>query len=151
VALDAPVRRYLRDFRIADPRGAEITVRELLNQTSGLTDSTLPEKSLPQPDSLAGAVVRARDATLAVDPGTKHNYTNTNYHLAARLVEVVTGEPFADHLRRHVFEPAGMRSTTTIGLTPRDLPGDVRDGYIYAYGMSVPASEPTRFVAGSDG
>lgn len=151
VDLDEPVRRYLPDFRLADPRGAKITVRELLSQTSGLNDNTLPEKSLPQPDSLAGAVVRAREATLATDPGTKHYYTNTNYHLAARLVEVVSGEPFANYLRRNVFEPAGMRSTTTIGLTPRDLPDDVRKGYLYAYGMSIPATEPTRFVAGSDG
>ena len=95
VALDAPVRQYLPDFRIADPRGARITVRQLLNQTSGISDGTLPEKSLPQPDSLAAAVVRARAATLAAEPGTKHVYTNTNYHLAARLVEVVAGEPFA--------------------------------------------------------
>ncbi|WP_433260337.1 serine hydrolase domain-containing protein [Actinosynnema sp. CS-041913] len=151
VALDEPVRRYLPDFRVADPRGAAITVRQLLNQTSGLSDRTLREKSLPQPDSPAGAVVRAGQATLATDPGTKHHYTNTNYHLAARLVEVVSGEPFADHLRRHVFEPAGMRSTTTIGLTPRDLPHEVREGHVFAYGASVPATEPTRFVAGSDG
>ena len=151
VALDAPVRDYLPGFLIADPRGARITVRELLNQTSGITDGTLAEKSLPQPDSPAGAVTRARDATLAAEPGTEHRYTNTNYHLAARLVEVVAGEPFADYLRRHVFEPIGMRATTTIGRTPRDLPGAVREGHVYAYGASVPAAEPERFVNGSDG
>jgi CubicO group peptidase (beta-lactamase class C family) len=151
VALDAPVRDYLPDFRIADPRGAQITVRQLLNQTSGITDRTLPEKSLPQPDSLAAAVVRARAATLAAEPGTKHFYTNTNYHLAARLVEVVAGEPFAQYLRRHVLDPAGMRASATIDLTPRDLPRDVREGHIYAYGASIPAAEPKRFVNGSDG
>jgi CubicO group peptidase (beta-lactamase class C family) len=123
----------------------------LVNQTSGITDRTLREKSLPQPDSLADAVVRARGATLAAEPGTKHYYTNTNYHLAARLVEVVAAEPFADYLRRHVFEPAGMRATTTIDLTPRDLPHYVEKGHIYAYGASIPATEPERFVAGSDG
>ncbi|GAA4561847.1 serine hydrolase domain-containing protein [Planotetraspora kaengkrachanensis] len=151
VTLDAPVRDYLPDFRIADPRGARITVRELLNQTSGITDGTFPEKSLPQPASPAAAVTRARDATLAAEPGTKHYYTNTNYHLAARLVEVVTGEPFADYMRRDVFEPIGMRATTTINQTPRDLPDNLRKGYIYAYGMSIPATEPIRFVNGSDG
>lgn len=151
VNLDDPVQRYVPDFRVADPRGAKITVRELLSQTSGLTDNTFPEKSLPQPDTLAGAVVRAHEATLATDPGTEHNYTNTNYHLAARLVAVVSGESFANYLRHNVFEPAGMRSTTTVGRTPRDLPATVRRGYIYAYGTSIPAREPTRFVTGSDG
>nr|WP_246496983.1 serine hydrolase domain-containing protein [Sphaerisporangium rubeum] len=151
VTLDAPVRDYLPDFRIADPRGTRITVRELLNQTSGITDGTFREKSLPQPVSPAAAVARARDATLAAEPGTRHHYTNTNYHLAARLVEVVTGEPFADYMRRHVFEPIGMRATTTINQTPRDLPNTMRKGYVYAYGMSIPAEEPARFVNGSDG
>ncbi|MFB9882640.1 serine hydrolase domain-containing protein [Planobispora siamensis] len=151
VTLDAPVRDYLPDFRVADPRGARITVRELLNQTSGISDGTLAEKSLPQPDSLAGAVTRARDSALAADPGTKHSYTNTNYHLAARLVEVVSGEPFTDYLRRHVFGPLGMRATATIDKTPRDLPREVRRGHLYAYGASIPATEPERFVNGSDG
>lgn len=149
--LDAPVGDYIPDFRIADTRGARITVRQLLNQTSGITDRTLPEKSLPQPESLAAAVVRARDASLATEPGTAHAYTNTNYHLAARLVEVVAGEPFADYLRRHIFEPLDMRASTAITLTPRDLPSGVRKGYVYAYGASISAAEPKRLVSGSDG
>lgn len=151
VALDEPVGDYLRDFRLADPRGARITVRQLLNQTSGITDRTLAEKSLPQPETLAAAVIRARGASLATDPGTKFAYTNTNYHLAARLVEVVAGEPFADYLRRRIFEPLGMASSTTINQAPRDVPQDVRKGHIYAYGLSMPATEPKRFVNGSDG
>lgn len=151
VELDRPLRQYVPDFRIADDRGATITVRQLLNQTSGITDGTLPEKSLDQPDTLAGAVERARQATLATEPGTEYSYSNTNYHLAARLVEVVADEPFADYLRRHVFEPAGMLATTTIDLAPRDVPDTVAKGHAYAYGASVPVEEPERFVAGSDG
>lgn len=151
VSLDGPVRDYLPGFRIADPRGSAITVRQLLDQTSGITDSTLREKSLDQPDSLAGAVTRAQEATLATQPGSEHSYSNTNFHLAARLVETVSGEPFAHYLRDHVFLPAGMRSTTSITTTPQDLPDDVADGYTYAYGFPLPAEEPDRFVAGSDG
>ncbi|TDC57903.1 class A beta-lactamase-related serine hydrolase [Micromonospora sp. KC207] len=151
VALDDPVVDHLPDLRLADPRGARITVRQLLNQTSGITDRTLPEKRLSQPESLAAAVERARNATLATEPGTAYAYTNTNYHLAARLVEVVAGEPFVDYLRRHVFDPLGMRASTTIDLTPRDLPPDVSKGHSFAYGLVVSAAEPTRFVNGSDG
>lgn len=151
MVLDAPVSRYLPDFQIDDSRGVQITVRELLNQTSGITDRTLREKSLPQPDSLTAAQQRARAATLATDPGTKYAYTNTNYHLAARLVEAGSGQPFADYLRDRVFKPLGMRSTVSIDQTPRDLPEQVREGYMYAYGATIPAAEPKRFVAGSDG
>ncbi|MBL7255869.1 serine hydrolase domain-containing protein [Paractinoplanes lichenicola] len=147
VTLDAPVRDYLPGFRIDDSRGDQITVRQLLNQTSGITDRTLREKSLPQPDSLAAAVERARDATPAGAPGTRHAYTNTNYHLAARVVEVVSGEPFGGYLQRHVFGPAGMPDTIAIARTPHDLPR----GHTYAYGASIAAAEPDRFVDGSDG
>ncbi|TYC20187.1 beta-lactamase family protein [Micromonospora sp. MP36] len=151
IALDAPAQQYLPYLQLADPRGAQITVRELLNHTSGITDRTLAEKSLPQPDSLADAVHRARSATLATDPGTKYAYTNTNYHLAGRLVEVVSGQPFAAYLHDHVFAPLGMTDSTSIDQTPRDLPSQVRAGYLYAYGATVPVTEPKRFVAGSDG
>jgi CubicO group peptidase (beta-lactamase class C family) len=151
VDLDAPVRTYLPGFRTADSRESAITVRELLSQTSGITDGTLREKSLPQPRSLAGAEVRARDATLAADPGAEYHYTNTNYHLAARLVEAVAGQPFADYLTAHVLEPLGMRSSSSISRTPDDLPASVEKGHIYLYGKSIAAKEPTRFVSGSDG
>ncbi|MDR7310918.1 CubicO group peptidase (beta-lactamase class C family) [Nocardioides luteus] len=151
VDLDAPVYDYLPDFRLEDRRGAEITVRHLLSQTSGITDLTLREKSLPQPSTLAEAERRARQAGLATDPGAKYAYTNTNFHLAARIVERVSGMPFGDYLERAIFEPAGMKRTTTIDVTPEDLPADVADGHLYAYGLTPPAAEPHRFVDGSDG
>lgn len=149
--LDAPVYDYLDDFRIEDARGARITVRQLLNQTSGITDMTLREKSLPQPATLAEAAKRASDADLAADPGEKYAYSNTNFHLAARVVEMAAQKPFGDYLEREIFTPAGMTSTTTIDVTPDDLPSDVADGHLYAYGMTPPATEPHRFVGGSDG
>lgn len=151
VALDEPVRSYLPDFQVDDPRSSKITVRELLSQTSGISDETLREKSLPQPHSLEAAEQRARDATLAEAPGTRRHYTNTNYHLAARLVEVVSQQPFTDYLREKVLDPLAMNDSTSIDTTPDDLPEGVRDGHTYLYGMSVAATEPERFVSGSDG
>jgi hypothetical protein len=84
-------------------------------------------------------------------PDGQFRYTNTNYHLAARLVELASGETFNSYLRKHVFEPLDMRETVAIDVTPRDLPSDYRRGHGYAYGFSVPLTEPDRFVAGSDG
>lgn len=130
---------------------SRVTPRQLLAHTSGISDRTLPEKSLPQPDSPAGAVERAREVLRSAVPDGQYRYTNTNYHLAARLVELASGEEFNSYLRTHVFEPLGMRDTVAIGLTPRDLPPDYRRGFGYAYGFSVPLNEPVRFVGGSDG
>lgn len=151
VRLDSPVREHLPEFRIADPRGDRITVRHLLNHTSGISDRSHPEKSLRQPDSPAGAVERVRTATLTAQPGTEHHYTNTNYHIAARLVEVVAGQPFGEHLRQQVLEPLGMGASATVDAAPRDLLDNLRRGHIYAYGASVAVSEPRRFLNGSDG
>ncbi|MEI7056983.1 serine hydrolase domain-containing protein [Nocardioides sp. CCNWLW239] len=151
VDLDAPAYDYLPGFRIEDRRGADITVRHLLTQTSGITDLTLREKSLPQPATLAEAERRASRAELAADPGEKYAYTNTNFHLAARIVEKVSGVPFGDYLEREIFRPAGMNRTTTIDVTPEDLPADVADGHVYAYGLTPSVPEPHRFVNGSDG
>ncbi|MCA2223592.1 serine hydrolase domain-containing protein [Nonomuraea aurantiaca] len=149
VELDQPVRGYLPEFRMTDPRAADITVRQLLNQTSGMADSTFHEKSLPQPDSLQGSVMRLRDARLASKPGTAFSYHNTNYQVAARLVEVVSGEPFPGYLKTHVFTPLGMRHSSTID-TDRDLPGSAR-GHLYLLGQAIAVPEPHGFGNGSGG
>lgn len=145
------MQSYLPDFEVDDPRTSKITVRELLNQTSGISYETLREKSLPQPHGLQAAEQRARDSTLAEEPGTRHHYTNTNYHLAARLVEVVSQQPFADYLHERVLDPLDMDDSTSIDMTTDDLPQGVSKGHTYLYGISVAATEPERFVNGSDG
>jgi CubicO group peptidase (beta-lactamase class C family) len=147
VKLDLPVASYLPEFRMADPRAARITVRELLNQTSGMADSTFAAMRQPRPDSLRAAVAELRSARLATDPGTVWHYHNPNYQVAARLVEVVSGEPYADYLRRHIFGPLGMRSTfaaqTSHGFTA------VAAGHIDAWGHAYAIAEPQWFNGGS--
>ncbi|MGJ6965189.1 serine hydrolase domain-containing protein [Streptosporangium sp. G11] len=149
VRLDEPVRVRLPEFVMADPRAARITVRQLLNQTSGMADQAFPERSLPQPRSLREAVARLRGARLAADPGTRWSYHNTNAQVAARLVEVAGGMPFAAYLRAHVFGPLGMRNSTTID-TERDLPASAR-GHLHLFGATLALPEPPGFGNGSGG
>ncbi|MDA0564250.1 beta-lactamase family protein [Streptomonospora sp. S1-112] len=150
VDLDQPVRRYLPEFRIADPRGADITVRQLLDQTSGMSDRTFPEATSPQPDTLREAVARLRAVELEADPGTDWNYHNPNYHVAARLVEVVSGLEFDAYMEREVFAPAGMDDTVAAPSTGAPVPG-LAEGFIRAYGTSVAVPEPDQFAVGSGG
>ncbi|WP_370970994.1 serine hydrolase domain-containing protein [Amycolatopsis sp. cg9] len=146
VGLDEPVTRYLPDFRLADPRGTRITVRMLLDQTSGMADSAFPDLKLAQPHTLAEAVTRLRDAPLAGEPGAEFHYHNPNYEVAARIVEVVAGQPFAEYLRTGVFGPLGMTASTTV-----DAPPAGTTGYVRAFGIEVPVSEPDWFTGGSHG
>jgi CubicO group peptidase (beta-lactamase class C family) len=146
IKLDEPVRRYLPDFRLADDRGARITVRMLLDQTSGMADSAFPDLELPQPHTLAEAVARLKDAPVASEPGTEFHYHNPNYEVAARIVEVVAGQPFAEYLKTRLFAPLGMTSSTTV-----DAPPAGSAGYVRAFGFEVPVSEPDWFTGGSHG
>ncbi|TWP49096.1 beta-lactamase family protein [Lentzea tibetensis] len=148
VNLDGPVRASLPEFEMADPRAASITVRQLLNQTSGLSDRTFAAFSGPQPRTLQERVAQLRTAGLAADPGAEFEYHNPNYQVAARLVEVVSGRPFDSYLRDNVFGPLGMPDSRTVD-TAADLPGTV--GHITIAGLPVAVPEPPAFGNGSGG
>ena len=148
--LDDPVREHLPEFTMADPRAERITVRQLLDQTSGMSDAEFASYSRGRETlTLRESVADLRGARLAAEPGTRWEYHNPNYQVAARLVEVVGGRPFADHLGEEVFAPLGMDATTTID-TDLDLPADAR-GHVVVLGLALPADEPPGFGNGSGG
>jgi CubicO group peptidase (beta-lactamase class C family) len=147
LSLDDPVVAHLPEFRLADPRGAEITVRQLLDQTSGLADREVPDLSRPQPRTLAEATTSLSSAHLVATPGTRFNYHNPNYQVAARLVEVVSGQPFDTYLREHVFRPAGMAASLTT-YTDDEPVSDLANGHVIAYGQPIPVAAPATFGAG---
>ena len=148
LSLDDPVVAHLPEFRLADPRGAHLTVRQLLDQTSGLADREVPELSRPQPRTLAEATTSLSTAHLVAAPGTRFNYHNPNYQVAARLVEVLSGQPFDAYLREHVFRPAGMTASLTTYTDNEPVPG-LTDGHVIAYGHPIPARAPATFEAGA--
>ncbi|MFC3520978.1 serine hydrolase domain-containing protein [Streptomonospora nanhaiensis] len=149
VDLDRPVAAYLPEFRMADPRASRITVRQLLDQTSGMSDTTFPAFTREQPDTLREAVAGMRTGRLAADPGARHEYHNPNFQVAARLVEVVADRPFAEQLTAQIFDPLGMDRSTTAD-TERDLPPDAR-GHLRILGRPVALPEPPAFGNGSGG
>jgi CubicO group peptidase (beta-lactamase class C family) len=150
LSLDDPVYAHLPEFRIADPRGADITIRQLLNQTSGLADRNVPDLSRPQPTNLARATISLHSARLVADPGTEFNYHNPNYQVAGRLVEVVSGETFNDYLRDHIFRPAGMDESLNTSSDNTPVSG-LADGNVLAYGQPVAMQAPGDFADGAGG
>ncbi|MBC7631299.1 serine hydrolase [Aeromicrobium sp.] len=150
VDLDRPVASYLREFCTADDRSDRITVRQVLNQSSGLTDRTLGfNQYAARPTNAEEAVALLRDSRLAYDPETSWDYSNPNYWLAARLVEVVSGEAFSDYLARHIFTPLGMRRTSHY-----DVPGQapaVAESHSYVFGHPLHLDDPDSFAGGAGG
>ncbi|BBG01773.1 MULTISPECIES: serine hydrolase domain-containing protein [Pseudonocardia] len=150
IDLDQPVAAALPGFTVADPRAGDITVRHLLAHTSGLSNQDVDEFALPPAASAAALVERLAQVPLAADPGTEHQYLNANYVVAARLVEVVTGAPFGEHLREAVLAPLGMTSTVATDRCDAEVPGLAR-GHIGALGVQVAVPEIPSFCAGDGG
>lgn len=114
VELDAPVSRYLPGLL---PNGGAITVRQLLQHTSGLPDHTfeLPDDAGFRsftPDELIALIA---DKPLEFEPGTASSYSNTNYVVAGVLVERITGRSYADVITHRVLRPLGLRDTSLPG------------------------------------
>jgi CubicO group peptidase (beta-lactamase class C family) len=138
VELDAPVAEQLPEFRLADPRAERITVRQLLNQTSGMADPTTDVPRTWEAKSLAELVKALDTATLSAEPGREFRYHNPNYSVAARLVEVASGQRFGDYLREHVLAPLGMSAHDRAA-----------NGYVSAYGLWFARPELPHFEGDS--
>jgi CubicO group peptidase (beta-lactamase class C family) len=148
VPLDDPVVEHLPEFATADPRSAQITVRHLLNHTSGLPATH--DAAEGRPRSLQEAVAGLRDVTLSAPPGERRTRGEPGYWVAARLVEVQTQRPFGTVLWDRVLFQTGMLATTPVAGT-RDLVPGLVDGHDRFLGVSRPQPEPDRFVDGSSG
>ena len=101
------------------PRANEITLRQMLNHTSGLGNytDTQPREEFFQlartdyGDTQLLAAMAATSPLFTSEPGTAWAYSNTAYVLLGLVVQVVSGEPYGVFLRRRLFEPAGMKQT----------------------------------------
>lgn len=150
IDLDEPVQTYLPEFQLGDSRAGRITPRHLLTHRSGLTDHFDPEWGWPQPRSLQEAVARLRSVKLASDPGTVISYHNPNYYVAARLVEVVSRQSFADYLQEQIFGPLSMNASRTVGWMDESRDGVAR-GTIFAFGRAIAAPGVDFFIDGAGG
>ena len=109
VDLDMPVKSYVRDFLIADTGASKrITVRQLLNHTSGIAGDFFPSEEGMDGPLIARLIDRCAFLPLVHPPGTHFSYSNIAFSLAGRLAEVVYGTPWAVLMRERVFEPLGM-------------------------------------------
>jgi D-alanyl-D-alanine carboxypeptidase len=149
VVLDAPIERYLPGVVRGDGiNGAKITVRQLLQHTSGLPNYTehigledfekVQHKFFQPHDLLAAAL--AHPAKFA--PGTKWEYSNTNYLLAGLLIERVTERPVQEQITERVIKKAGLRHTYWPQPGDQTIQGPHPHGYTTtATGAVIDATE----------
>jgi D-alanyl-D-alanine carboxypeptidase len=149
LSLDDKVAKYLPDLT----RANEVSVRQLLSHTSGYQDYWPQDYVMPMMLESTTAQ-RILDVwghkPLDFDPGTKWQYSNTNYVIAGVIIEKVSGKSVLDFLTEHVFTPLGMKSvynSDEARLGPSDPTGYIR----YALGPLHPAPKEGKgwmFAAG---
>ncbi len=141
IELDAPVQRYLPWFAVADPEvSCAITVRHLLQQTSGLSNAGYPPPLYPEGTTMETAVRDLRSANPVAPPGTRFHYFNPNYTVLGVLIEEVTAQSYAAYVHEHIFEPLEMVRS----LAPQEPAGveGLATGHNLFFGVSVPRQQP---------
>lgn len=113
-----PVSKYLPD---APAAWAKITLANLLSHTSGIPSFTgfkeFPTWSM-NPHTPAEEIALFRDKPLDFEPGSKFDYSNSNFIVLGAVIEKVSGKKYGDLLRERIFDPLGMKDT---GLDSDDL------------------------------
>ncbi|MEO7714231.1 MAG: serine hydrolase domain-containing protein, partial [Gemmatimonadaceae bacterium] len=117
MSLDDPMTRYLPHY----PQWRTVTMRQLLNHTSGIHSYTAnPAWATTWGSDLTPAqlVAFVEKDTLDFAPGTQFRYNNTGYVLLGMILDKVTGTPYPTLMRERFFTPLGMRSATYCPSTP---------------------------------
>lgn len=149
VQLDASVETYLPGLlRGKGIDGRRITVRQLLQHTSGLPeyvdlwfkDFARNQNRFVEPHELLETAL-TRPAQFA--PGKKWAYSNTNYIVAGLLVQRVTGRPVAEEVNRRIIKPLGLRGT----YWPREGERTLRGRHPRGYHTLVPGKAPVDVTA----
>jgi len=117
IDLDAPVVKYLPWFRTSDrARSDAITIRQLLNQTSGLSTLSGRDKTGVtnlSDDALEAGVRDLRRETLISRPGARFHYANCNYRILGVVAQTVSGVSYETYMQRQLFDPLGMTRSFT--------------------------------------
>lgn len=149
LVLDDRVVEHVPDFATADRRSsARITVRQLLDHTSGLPEGLELTDRYDAGRSPQTVVRQARDLEPLAGPGERHSYSSLNYVVLAAVVEHVTGEDFGDALRELVLQPADMDSVPT---DPAEAQEQLPPGHRYVLGRPRPFDsriDPATVAAG---
>ncbi|MBS0296324.1 MAG: beta-lactamase family protein [Proteobacteria bacterium] len=118
LSLDDDIAKYIPEF---PTQGRHVTIRQLITDTSGVVDYHYRgdplESTYRQPKAMDEVIALFADGQWVHEPGTTWDWSISNFQLLDQIIERVTGEPYAEYMRRNLFEPAGAVATTTCDNT----------------------------------
>ena len=138
LSVNDPVSRFIPGLT----RGNEVTVANLLSHTSGYQDFWPQDYVMPmmlKPTTVQAIADRWGRQPLDFEPGTRWQYSNTNYTLAGMIVEKASGMPFFQFVKTRILDPAGLSSASDFDVDPRAA---TSTGYLrYGLGPLRPAPD----------
>jgi CubicO group peptidase (beta-lactamase class C family) len=137
IQLDDPVRKYLPWFEVSGGEGGEITVLQLLYQTSGFSEINGVRLNLKpdSPDALEAGVRSLVEQKLLFQPGNDWEYSNINYSVLGLLIQQISGQTYEDYITQHIFTPLGMSHSYTSRQAARAA--GAASGYYPFFGRPV--------------
>jgi len=149
LAYDQPVREVLPEL---PPATQAVTIRHLLNHTSGLWDyeDLIPDTQAPQVTDRDVLALLARKDSLYFTPGTRYRYSNSGYVLLGLILERVSASAYPRFLRERIFAPLGM-SATVAHVEGVDTVPNRAYGYTPAPGGFTPTDQSVTSATLGDG
>ncbi len=120
ISLEDPVSRWFPELT----RAKDVTVRELLSHTSGYEDYAPQDYTIPlwvRPGVPLDVVQEWAEKPLDFEPGTEWQYSNTNFVLAALIVQKASGEPYWRFLSTRVLEPLGLTGAINLDTDRKEV------------------------------
>jgi CubicO group peptidase (beta-lactamase class C family) len=143
ISLDKKLTEYLPYFSQKESFYKEITIRQVLNHTSGIDDVQDYEWDKPQYDTEAPEryVRSLSNDNMLFNPGTDWSYSNTAYNILGDLITKVSGIPFETYIKENIFQPLEMENTSfiypeiqdSLRVTPHVWKAKVATSSVYPY------------------
>ena len=113
LSLDDDISKFIPEFPL---QGHHVTVRQLLNHTSGIVDyhylGDPIEATSRQPKALDEVTALFANKNWVNDPGKKWDWSISGFNLLVTIVERVTGQSFPEYVQQNIFTPSGVKSTS---------------------------------------
>jgi CubicO group peptidase (beta-lactamase class C family) len=135
ISLQDSIQKFVPDF---PSKGHTVTIEHMLTHTSGLKDFMTidhPDIYIERHDVAPKTIIdHFKNAPLEFEPGTKYNYSNSNYALLGFIIEKASGKTYYQYMKENVLDRAGLKNTSYAReseIVPGRVTGYTRDKGFY--------------------